>query len=413
MNNVKKGKSLKDLGKLMGQDSSKPRHHRGKIKTYFADKGYGFIRQDNGKDLFFHKSAVQEEGIPSEGDHVEYLIGEGKKGPVAKEVFVKKTGHESISKSKHEPLEWFCLPKDTKDIIDPADSENFFLSLNRFVEWDLKDRNSGGIKIPRDSLGKMIEKFSSWTIANSQTTRYKKLSQQLENAFHIYSFTAQADWRFIVGLGAENVHEASMTLHHIYGIPYIPGSALKGISRDAAIADLCSDAEDEEPAVMDALVSMPELSESDEVKHKDRIAEFGKVKYHNGEVNSPKANTINKIAKGWGKFKEAQKVFGGNKQAGEVVFFDAFPEECPKITLDIMNPHYPKYYSENEAPSDWQSPVPINFLTIENTTFNFTLALNKKEKEIELLNAAGNWLKKAIQEHGVGAKTSVGYGYFK
>ncbi len=95
------------------------------------------------------------------------------------------------------------------------------------------------------------------------------------------------------------------------------------------------------------------------------------------------------------------------------MFLDAFPEEDPKIGLDIMNPHYPKYYSDNEAPSDWQNPVPINFLTVENATFNFALALNKKEKDRKLLDTAVNWLKKAIQEHGVGAKTSVGYGYFK
>ena len=78
-----------------------------------------------------------------------------------------------------------------------------------------------------------------------------------------------------------------------------------------------------------------------------------------------------------------------------------------------MNPHYSKYYSDNKAPSDWMNPVPINFLTIENTTFNFSLALKKKEKDHKLLDNAVNWLKNALQECGVGAKTSVGYGYFK
>ena len=86
-----------------------------------------------------------------------------------------------------------------------------------------------------------------------------------------------------------------------------------------------------------------------------------------------------------------------------------------------MNPHYPEYYSGNEAPTDWQNPKPIKFLTVENTPFNFALALNKKETDQNrnkidsdpaLLNAAEAWLKKALEEHGVGAKTSVGYGYF-
>ena len=54
--------------------------------------------------------------------------------------------------------------------------------------------------------------------------------------------------------------------------------------------------------------------------------------------------------------------------------------------------------------------------------FNFALALNKKDTDKNrnkidsnpaLLVAAERWLKKALEDHGVGAKTSVGYGYFK
>lgn len=84
-----------------------------------------------------------------------------------------------------------------------------------------------------------------------------------------------------------------------------------------------------------------------------------------------------------------------------------------------MNPHYPKYYSDDEVPADWQNP--IKFLTVENTSFNFVLALNKKETDQNrdwidsdpaLLNVAEKWLRKVLEEHGVGARTSVGYGYF-
>ncbi len=66
-----------------------------------------------------------------------------------------------------------------------------------------------------------------------------------------------------------------------------------------------------------------------------------------------------------------------------------------------------------EAPSGWMNSMPNNFLTIEKTGFGFSLALKKKEKDRELLDHTVNWLKKGLQEHGVGAKTSVGYGYFK
>jgi CspA family cold shock protein len=58
---------------------------QGKIKWFSADKGYGFIEQENGSDLFVHANDVQE-GALQEGDNVEFEIGEGKKGPCAKDV---------------------------------------------------------------------------------------------------------------------------------------------------------------------------------------------------------------------------------------------------------------------------------------------------------------------------------------
>ena len=61
----------------------------GKIKTLRADKGFGFIKDDDGKEYFFHQSAIYGEGIDMlrEGDSVEYTLGpEGPKGPRAENV---------------------------------------------------------------------------------------------------------------------------------------------------------------------------------------------------------------------------------------------------------------------------------------------------------------------------------------
>jgi CspA family cold shock protein len=60
----------------------------GKVKWFNAQKGYGFIELDNGKDVFVHHSAIQMEGYRSlePGDRVQFEIVEGPKGPQAANV---------------------------------------------------------------------------------------------------------------------------------------------------------------------------------------------------------------------------------------------------------------------------------------------------------------------------------------
>ena len=61
----------------------------GTIKTLRAEKGFGFIRDASGKEVFFHSSAIYGEGINDlrEGDGVEFELGEsGGKGPRASSV---------------------------------------------------------------------------------------------------------------------------------------------------------------------------------------------------------------------------------------------------------------------------------------------------------------------------------------
>ena len=57
---------------------------KGKVKFFNTNKGFGFITQDAGEDIFFHASELQSSTKhANEGDTVEYEIGEGRKGPCA------------------------------------------------------------------------------------------------------------------------------------------------------------------------------------------------------------------------------------------------------------------------------------------------------------------------------------------
>ena len=183
-------------------------------------------------------------------------------------------------------------------------------------------------------------------------------------------FTLKTSSRLIIGLGSGTVLETSIKLHHIYGVPYIPSSAIKGVLRAYRIWKLANWNEEKFKAV------------------EKRI-----------EENKPENSDEEKII----------EIFGNQKQKGKLIILDAYPTNFEGFDIDIMNVHYPDYYSnerEPKPPADWQNPNPIIFLTIpKGTEFNFyfknTAFYDKNLKQD---------LKEALEYIGIGAKTSLGYG---
>lgn len=107
--------------------------------------------------------------------------------------------------------------------------------------------------------------------------------------------------------------------------------------------------------------------------------------------------------------------------AGVCQFFDGVLAEFHSetlFTLDVMTPHFAKYYRDSvkSAPDDADNPNPVSYMTVSaGNVFAFAIGLRhvaNHEGNHATLKQARKWLRAALQEMGVGSKTGSGYGYF-
>ncbi|WP_167909237.1 type III-B CRISPR module RAMP protein Cmr6 [Thermococcus sp. Bubb.Bath] len=233
--------------------------------------------------------------------------------------------------------------------------------------------------------------------------------------------------RLVVGLGDESVYEVSIRLMRNYGVPYIPGSALKGVARAYVIemlaeiltehSNLCNDFFECAGNVQGWLNGGAVDNFPERVRVESRSKQLEEFLGIFLREPIPEEIPVRKIAQ------TAVTMFGTTEKEGSVVFFDALPYPEPLessngevLEFDIMNPHYGPYYQgEGNAnpPGDWYDPVPVPFITVkEGVKFLFAVGRSKTCKDQELVNKAEKLLKLALKEHGAGAKTSLGYGKF-
>ncbi len=170
----------------------------------------------------------------------------------------------------------------------------------------------------------------------------------------------KTDSRFITGLGNSNPIENGFAWHHTLGTAYIPGSSVKGIVRNWV--QEWTGTEDEEVL---------------------RI--FGSIKKDQGE------------------------------RVGSVIFFDALVIEPAKLEIEMLTPHFSKYYKDKRnSPVEWYAPTPIPYMVVaKDQTFVFGVAPQKNDEQgqKDVAKVAG-WLKEALEWTGAGAKTAIGFGRF-
>jgi CRISPR-associated protein Cmr6 len=236
--------------------------------------------------------------------------------------------------------------------------------------------------------------------------RWQKIAQYLQ----AITFCMKTEWRLIAGLGAKSPLEVGFTFDR-YGFPYLPGSCLKGIARAMARNYLYEQIRNPELTLkqLDDVLQLPEKDPKDKKRN-------------------PFMQAWNALCPGVsdGVLKYAtdfRVVFGTQEESGKAIFMDSIPDGAvlPILELDIMNPHYPKYYSDTaatEPPTDSQNPIPVYFLTVgHDTTFWFGVGWDTKndpltQQEIDLRERTKSWLLEGLTLLGAGAKTSAGYGYF-
>jgi len=207
------------------------------------------------------------------------------------------------------------------------------------------------------------------------------------------SFKAKLLAPLITGIGNAHASEVGMTLDRNTGLPYIPSSSIKGVVRMAYCIELYNA----------AVAGDPEAAKSIDPSASRKGRDIGI------SIRDDDPGLVH--------------LFGhpnpGSKDAsrGQVVFLDAFPETVPELHLDIMNPHFSKYYQDGDRPVETESPIPIKFLTVRNGTrfvFRwFVRALRGEkavtDKELDFIERA---FERALTDMGLGAKTAIGYGRF-
>lgn len=245
-------------------------------------------------------------------------------------------------------------------------------------------------------------------------------------------------WRMVVGWGTNPTFETGLTLDHLLGFPFIPGSAVKGLLHRVAEQELL-----EAPAIPEAPASLPTEPPSDLIAALTRSlrvhALFGSLHLRRGQSTDPEApfdrlvawrNLVQEAGKepppAWANaFRSLERLCSEAPAGGMVTCFDAVP--TPKaltelgslLTPDVLTPHV------------GDGPNPILFLAVrDGVTFELRYRLSRwpaaeprdQEEQARSESLAGidrptvaaelkRWLTRGLEELGLGGKTSAGYGY--
>jgi CRISPR-associated protein Cmr6 len=205
---------------------------------------------------------------------------------------------------------------------------------------------------------------------------------------------------------ASALENAGICMHPIYGFVYMPGTGLKGMARAFAETVWL-------PTQLGTHWASATDSQWNEALDKlDQV--FGYAPY----IERPKDEKLlmSALAQELDRRRRQRNKTASQEakaHVGQIIFYDAWPVRWPILIVDILNNHHPSYYQNEDPPGDWDSPVPVYFLSVPpDQSFLFAVGKRRHDVPEELLELALDWLIGALMHEGAGAKTAAGYGQF-
>ena len=230
-------------------------------------------------------------------------------------------------------------------------------------------------------------------LLKSLHSRQSALRASLSEQDGLY-LPARATAPFTTGLGNEHPTENGFSFLWPYGLPYLPGSGVKGVVRQAA----------------------RELARG----------EWGDTHgWSNENRQTVKAGKTTLPLSDFDLLFGLESADGGKDHfRGLLTFWDVIPEIKGDLAVDVMTPHQKHYYQDGQPPHDSGQPIPITFLIVPaGSTFPFHVVCDTQRMErlaprlLEQDEDTPRWqtlltaaFERAFDWLGFGAKTAVGYG---
>jgi len=324
------------------------------------------------------------------------------------------------------------MPADTRAALgldaEKCDSRSLF--MDRFAGPEAKDDSTSTPR--RDWFNKLISRNPC--IQSNRTW--------LPESSEVPPLYAQLQSRLMVNMAGGVMENAGLCLDR-FGLPYIPGSAVKGCARRLALAALHERMDtDAKPSGEDNLCTpacRPFSTPADMLAEIALVFGWGEADWDAGKRTKEgrlKSDLVFAVGEHrWpvifhqagqlllGAEPTAARDFGSF--AGSVSFLPAYPikvgaqnlplpePELGKLELDVVTCHHGDYYGgKMEVATDTEAPVPVVFPAVAaGHIFTFAL-LPLRDCPPNRLGGARTWLATSLTTFGLGAKTAAGYGWF-